>query len=189
MYVCACVRECMRNSVRIPTRRRLLSDREQMWHTHADSSPNGSDHWAHFGVLKGQKLKNVGKLPNGWTDRHHNWRTYADSSGSEHLLYKAAVSLCLYVCLSVCLSVNQILHTYSGRYGTHSQLKKIDPPHPRGNSTSFVTSSNVEHVRNLNYRSTFDDVILRNVGGLIGDVIPLNLTDRLYIIVEYIITF
>ena len=28
-------------------------------------------------------------------------------------------------------------------------------------------------------------MILRNVGGLIGDVIPLNLTDRLYIIIEY----
>ena len=41
-----------------------------------------------------------------------------------------------------------------------------------------------------NYRSTFDDVILRNVGGLIGDVILLNLTDRrLYIIIEYIIKF
>ncbi len=26
-----------------------------------------------------------------------------------------------------------------------------------------------------------DDVILRNVGGLLGDVIPLNLTNRLYI--------
>ena len=26
-----------------------------------------------------------------------------------------------------------------------------------------------------------DDVILRNVGILLGDVIPLNLTDRLYI--------
>ena len=26
-----------------------------------------------------------------------------------------------------------------------------------------------------------DDVILRNVGGLLGDVIPSNLTDRLYI--------
>ena len=71
----------------------------------------------------------------------------------------------------------------------HSQ-KKIDPPHPRGNITSFVTSSNDEHVRHFkNYRSTFDDVILRNVGGLIGDVIPLNLTDRLYIIIEYIIKF
>ena len=26
--------------------------------------------------------------------------------------------------------------------------------------------------------STFDDMILRNVGGLLADVIPLNLTDR-----------
>ena len=32
-------------------------------------------------------------------------------------------------------------------------------------------------------------MILRNVGGLIGDIIPLNLTDRLYIIIEYITTF
>ena len=32
-------------------------------------------------------------------------------------------------------------------------------------------------------------MILRNVGGLLGDVIPLNLTDRLYIIIEYIIKF
>ena len=44
-----------------------------------------------------------------------------------------------------------------------------------------------------NYRSTFDgvtdDVILRNVGGQHGDVIRLNLTDRLYIIIEYIIKF
>ena len=44
-----------------------------------------------------------------------------------------------------------------------------------------------------NYRSTFDDVtndvILRNVGGLLDDVIPLNLTDRLYIIIEYIMKF
>ena len=42
-----------------------------------------------------------------------------------------------------------------------------------------------------NNRSTFDDVILRNVGGVLGDVIPLNLTDRLYIrpIIKYIIKF
>ena len=30
-------------------------------------------------------------------------------------------------------------------------------------------------------------MILRNVGGLIGDVIPLYLTERLYIIIKYII--
>ena len=44
---------------------------------------------------------------------------------------------------------NQIWHTYSGRYGTHSQLNKFDPAHPRGNITSYVTSSNVEDVRHL----------------------------------------
>ena len=27
---------------------------------------------------------------------------------------------------------NQIWHTYSGRHGTHSELKKNYPPHPRG---------------------------------------------------------
>ena len=62
--------------------------------------------------------------------------------------------------LSVCLSVppffptrpsdrNQIWHTYSGRCGTHSQLIFFDPAHPRGNITSYVTSSNVEYVRHL----------------------------------------
>ena len=34
-----------------------------------------------------------------------------------------------------------------------------------------------------------DDVILRNVDGLLGDVIPSNLTDRLYISIRYIIKF
>ena len=53
------------------------------------------------------------------------------------------LSVCLSVCLCVCVSVppffstrpldhNQIWHTYSGRYGTHSQLKKIDPPQGSG---------------------------------------------------------
>ena len=32
-------------------------------------------------------------------------------------------------------------------------------------------------------------MILRNVGGVLGDVIPLNLMDRLYIIIEYMIKF
>ena len=76
-----------------------------------------------------------------------------------NLLYKAAE---IFVCLSACLSVctppffstrpsdrNQIWHTCSGRYGTHSELKKIDPAHPKGNITSYVTSSNVEYVRHL----------------------------------------
>ena len=36
MCVCVCV------SFRRYTRRRLWSDRDQIWHTHADSSPNGS---------------------------------------------------------------------------------------------------------------------------------------------------
>ena len=76
------------------------------------------------------------------------------------LLYKAAE---IFVCLSACLSVctpppffstrpsdrNQIWPTCSGRYGTHSELKKNGPAHPRGNITSYVTSSNVEYVRHL----------------------------------------
>ena len=58
--------------------------------------------------------------------------------GESNLLYKAAVSLCLYVSApppffsTRPLDRNHIWHTYSGRYGTNSQLKKFDPPHPRG---------------------------------------------------------
>ena len=91
------------------------------------------------------------------------------------------MSVCLPVCLSVCTPPffstrpsdrNQIWHTYSGRHGTHSQLKKFDPAHPRGNITSYVICDVIERrvcEAFKNYRSTFDDVILRNVGGLIGD--------------------
>ncbi len=39
-----------------------------------------------MGVLGGQKLKNGLNLPNGWTDCHQIWHTYADSSGNEHRL-------------------------------------------------------------------------------------------------------
>ena len=42
-----------------------------------------------MGVLRGQKLKNLGKLPTGWTDRRQIWHTYnADSSGHELRLKK-----------------------------------------------------------------------------------------------------
>ena len=88
-------------------------------------------------------------------------KTWSLINSIYYIKLQFSLSVYLSVCLSVCLSVpppllstrpsdrNQIWHTYSGRYGTHSQLKKIDPPHPRGNITSFVTSSNVEHVRHL----------------------------------------
>ena len=38
------------------------------------------------GGFKVQKFKNGGNLPNGWTDWHQIWHTYADSSGNEHRL-------------------------------------------------------------------------------------------------------
>ena len=42
-----------------------------------------------MGVLRGQKLKNLGRLPTGWTDRRQIWHTYnADSSGHERRLKK-----------------------------------------------------------------------------------------------------
>ena len=40
----------------------------------------------HMGGFRGQKLKNGGNLPNGWTDWHQIWHTYADSSENEHRL-------------------------------------------------------------------------------------------------------
>ena len=39
--MCMCVYLCV--SFRRYTRRRLWSDRDQIWHTHAGSSPNGSE--------------------------------------------------------------------------------------------------------------------------------------------------
>ena len=41
--VCVCLSVCVCVSFRRYTRRRLWSDRDQMLHTHADSSPNGSE--------------------------------------------------------------------------------------------------------------------------------------------------
>ena len=36
--------------------------------------------------LGGHTYKNVGKMPNSWTDRHQSWHTYAYSSGNGHEL-------------------------------------------------------------------------------------------------------
>ena len=64
---------------------------------------------------------------------------YVVRAGRWHIYY-----IKLQFSLSVCLSVplppfstrssdrNQIWHIYSGRYGTHSDIKKFYPPHPRG---------------------------------------------------------
>ena len=41
-----------------------------------------------WGVLRGQKLTNVGKLLNRWTDRHQIVHTYADSFRNAHRLKK-----------------------------------------------------------------------------------------------------
>ena len=64
--------------------------------------------------------------------------------------------------LSVCVSVpptpffstrpvdrNQIWHTYSGRYGTHSQLKKIEPPHPRRVPWEFLGGQKIKSPGNV----------------------------------------
>ena len=85
--MCVCV------SFQAYTRRHLWSNRNQIWHTHADSPRKGSgqnkkialcDLGGTWGVLGGQKLINGGNLPIGWTDWHQIWHTYADSSGNEH---------------------------------------------------------------------------------------------------------
>ena len=60
MCVCLCV--CV--SFRLYTRRRLWSDRDHILHTHADSSPNGSElnknqPQVTLGGLGGQKFKHL----------------------------------------------------------------------------------------------------------------------------------
>ena len=70
------------------------TDRDQIWHTYADSSRNGcrlkkcnpSRHQGAF--IGGHKFKNVGKTINIWTDRNQIRHTYADSSGNGHRLNK-----------------------------------------------------------------------------------------------------
>ena len=58
------IHESVYVSFRAYTRRRLWSDRNQIWHTHADSSPNGSglnknQPCVTQGFLGGQKIRNL----------------------------------------------------------------------------------------------------------------------------------
>ena len=68
--MCVCLSVCLSVCVsfRQYTRRRLWSDRDQILHTHADSSPNGSEQnknqprvtqGGFGGVLGGQKFTNL----------------------------------------------------------------------------------------------------------------------------------
>ena len=64
--------------------------------------------------------------------------------------------VCLSVCLSVCIPLLRHDRWTATKFGTHIRIDtgltltyKIDPPHPRGSITSYVTSSNVEHERRL----------------------------------------
>ena len=61
---------------------------------HTYSYPSGNGHRLNeltgsipqgaFGMgLGGHKFKNVGNMPNSWTDRDHIWHTYADASGKD----------------------------------------------------------------------------------------------------------
>ena len=89
-YVCVCV------SFQAYTRRRLWSDRDQIWHTHADSPRKGSGKNNPEGNLwgfRGPEIKFFGKLPNGWTNWHQIWHTYADSSGNGHRLKPISPSM------------------------------------------------------------------------------------------------
>ena len=78
LYRKVCVRACVRVSFQAYTRRRLWSDRDQIWHAHADSPRKGSVQNKILprvtqgelggGGFRGSEIENVGNLPNGWTD-------------------------------------------------------------------------------------------------------------------------
>ena len=91
---CVCVRACV--FFQAYTRRRLWSDRNKIWHTHADSPRKGSGqnknlpvwprgHMGGGGVLGDQKLKN-GEIcqTTGPIGTIFGTHIYADSSGNEH---------------------------------------------------------------------------------------------------------
>ena len=77
------------------TRRRLWSDRDQIWHTHADSPRKGSGQNKNLprvtqgkfgGVLGGQKLKMWEICQMAGPISTKIWHTCADSSGNGHRL-------------------------------------------------------------------------------------------------------
>ena len=69
------------------------TDQDQTWHTYrpTDSSGNGNrrekvtlePHGTFEGGSGVTNSKNVGKMPNSWTDCEHIWHTYADPSACE----------------------------------------------------------------------------------------------------------
>ena len=143
------------------TRRRLWSDRDQIWHTHAYSPRKGSGKnkdlprvtpgWI-LGGLGGQKLKNLEKLPNGWTNCHQIWNTCADSSGNGHRLKTVSSSrpkvgtwgvLGGQKCKSQenlpsgCTDWHQICYTSANSSGNGRRLKQLAPRYPRGHFGGF----------------------------------------------------
>ena len=154
MCVCVCVCVCV--SFQAYTHRRLWSDRDQIWHTHADSPRKGSGKnknlprvtqggiWVFLG---GQKFKNLEKLPNGWTNWHQIWHTCADSSGNGHRLKTISSSrpkggtwgvLRGQKCKSQenlpsgCTDWHQICYISADSSGNGHRLKTISPSIPQG---------------------------------------------------------
>ena len=137
------------------TRHRLLSDRDHIWHTHADSPRKGSGkkkilpcvtQGGIWRVLGGQKFKHLEKLPNGWTDWHQIWHTCADSFGNGHRLktisssipkggtwgvlggqkYKSQENI-----PSGCTDWHQMCYTSADSSGNGHRLKTISPSIPQ----------------------------------------------------------
>ena len=99
MCPCVCVSVCV--SFRRYTRRRLWSDRDHILHTHADSSPNGSEQNKNqprvtqggLGGFRGAKIQKSGITTKRVDQRHQIWYTPADSSGNVHRLNKISPSI------------------------------------------------------------------------------------------------
>ena len=131
------------------------TDRDQIRHTYADSSGNGHrlnkltgsrPEWAFGRGLGGHKFKNVGKIPNSWTDQDHIWHTYADSSRNGCRLKKKPLETSRGICRKLgghkCKNVgkvpnrwtnrDQIWHLYADSSGNGHKLNKLTPQDPLG---------------------------------------------------------